>query len=596
MSAEHPYICGMGQFIKFTFASCLGVFIAFALIAFIFVIIGVGAASAGKTATVEKGSVLDLSLDSALPEHTNNVGETSFDFSQDDVIGLHDILDMIEAAKTDDHIKGIYINPVHTALGTTQTAQFADALTDFRTSGKWVLAYSEYYPQGAYALAAQADTVILNPIGSVDFRGYASFVPFFKDLLDKTGLKMQIYYAGDFKSATEPFRRTEMSPENKLQTREYLNDAYGHFLETVSKGRDIEVHKLFEIANTNKSQNAEDALALGLVDQIGYHDQAESWMRGKLGLESDKKIPLIEPEAYHIGRKRETSTSKNRIAVVYAEGEIIMGKGSYGSIGEKRYTEILTDIRNDKRVKGVVLRVNSPGGNVLASENILREIKLLREAGKPVVVSMGDYAASGGYYIAMDADSIFAEPTTLTGSIGVFAMVPNPTALLKDKLGVQFDTVRTGEYSAAFSPFFEWSDPEHQAMQVRIDGYYDIFITHISKSRDMSKEAVHEIAQGRIWSGDDALKNGLVDKLGSLDDAIASAVALAKVEDYKTTEYPRVVNPLSKMIAEISGQDVSLSERYFDSNLAKNIPHFKEIKTLLSFTEPMARLPMIFDF
>ncbi len=590
------YLRAMGQFIKFTFASCLGVFIAIGLLFFILAAIGIGAASAGKNATVEDKSVLKLTLSTAIPEHTNNVNGTSFQFQQEDIIGLHDILDMIHAAKEDGKIHGIYLNPTHTALGTVQTAQLVSALQDFRSSGKWVLSYADYYPQGGYAIAAQADTVMLNPIGSVDFRGYASFVPFFKELLDKTGVKMQIYYSGDFKGATEPFRRTEMSPENKLQTKEYLKDAYGHYLEMVSKGRNIETSKLYDIANTMKAQNAEDALALGLVDQIAYHDQADSWMRKKLGLASDVDIKMIEPAAYHAARKREASTSKNRIAVVYAEGEITSGKGSYGVIGDQRYTEILADLREDDRVKSVVMRINSPGGSILASENILREVKLLREAGKPVVVSMGDYAASGGYYIAADADSIFAEPTTLTGSIGVFTMIPNPSAFLNDKLGVRFDTVRTGEYSAAFSPFFEWSDAEHQSMQVRTDAYYDLFITHVSEARNMTKEAVHEIAQGRIWSGDKALANGLVDRLGSLDDAIESAATLAKIDDFKTSEYPRVMNPLNKLLSEISGQDVSISERYFDARLAKKIPHFREIKALLNYTEPMARLPFIFDF
>ncbi|HLF64697.1 MAG TPA: signal peptide peptidase SppA [Saprospiraceae bacterium] len=586
----------MGQFLKFTFASCLGVFIAIGLIFGLLLVIGIGAASAGKGTMIEENSVLKLTLDYYVPEHTNNVAQSSFQFQLEDVIGLHDVLDMIHAAKDDAKIRGIYLNPTHVELGTVKTAQLADALQDFRASGKWVLSYAEYYPQGGYVLAAQADTVMLNPIGSVDFRGYASYVPFFKELLDKTGIKMQIYYAGDFKSATEPFRRTEMSPENKLQTREYLDDAYTHYLEKVSKGRKIEVARLYEIANTMRSQNAEDALALGLVDQIAYRDQADDWMRRRMGLSKEDDITMLEPKEYHLVWKRSSSVSKNRIAIVYAEGEIIPGKGSYGNIGDQRYTKILADLRENDRVKGVVLRINSPGGNILASENILREVKLLREAGKPVVVSMGDYAASGGYYIAADADSIFAEPTTLTGSIGVFTMIPNPYALLNDKLGVRFDTVRTGEYSASFTPFFEWSDAEHESMQVRTDEYYDLFLTHVSKARNKTKEEVHTIAKGRIWSGDRALANGLVDRLGSLNDAISSTATLAKIDDYRTSEYPRVLNPLNRLISQISGQEVSIYDRYLEARLAKHIPHFRELKSLLSYTEPMARLPILFDF
>jgi protease-4 len=282
--------------------------------------------------------------------------------------------------------------------------------------------------------------------------------------------------------------------------------------------------------------------------------------------------------------------------VVYAEGEIVPGKGDYGVIGDQRYTEILEDIRHKDNIKAVVLRVNSPGGNILASENILREVKLLRDAGKPVVVSMGEYAASGGYYIAADADSIFAEPTTLTGSIGVFSMFPNVQRLLNDKLGVRLDTVRTGEHSASFTPFFNWSPAEDHAMKVRVDDYYELFLRHVSEARDMSMDSVHAIAQGRIWSGDRAVANGLVDRIGSLDDAIVSAAALAKTSEYKTTEYPRMMNPLNKLLAEISGQETSIYESYVDRKLEKKVPHLREMKALLNYNGPMARLPVILDF
>jgi protease-4 len=531
-----------------------------------------------------------------VPEHTNNVPQSPFTIQQEDIIGLHDIIEMIEAAKSDAKIEGIYLYPTHAEFGPVKTAELANALMDFRSSGKWILSYAEYYPQGAYALAAQADTVMLNPIGSVDFLGYASFVPFFKELLDKTGIEMKVFYAGDFKSATEPFRRTEMSPENKLQVREYLKDAYTGYLNLVSRGRKIDTSKLFEIADSMKSQDAEDALSLGLIDRIAYQDEAAAWMRSKLGLEEDKEIKMVEPAEYHVGRKKETSTAKDRIAVVYAEGEIVPGKGDYGVIGDQRYTEILEDIRHKDNIKAVVLRVNSPGGNILASENILREVKLLRDAGKPVVVSMGEYAASGGYYIAADADSIFAEPTTLTGSIGVFSMFPNVQRLLNDKLGVRLDTVRTGEHSASFTPFFNWSPAEDHAMKVRVDDYYELFLRHVSEARNMPMDSVHAIAQGRIWSGDRAVANGLVDRIGSLDDAIVSAAALAKTSEYKTTEYPRMMNPLNKLLAEISGQETSIYESYVDRKLEKKVPHLREMKALLNYNGPMARLPVILDF
>jgi len=586
----------MGQFIKFTFASCLGVFIALILLFFVLIMIGVGAASASKSATVDSNSVLKLDLDYVVPEHTNNTSSMEFSLQPDDIIGFQAILELIGHAREDHRIKGIYIYPIHTRLGTTQTAQLCEAIKDFRASGKWVLSYAEYYPQGSYAVAAQADTVMLNPIGSVDFRGYAAFVPFFKELLDKTGIKMQIYYAGNFKSATEPFRRTDMSPENRLQTKEYLDDAYGAYLDLIAEGRRMEVSRLHVIADQLRSQNAQDALALGLVDQIAYQDEAYSWMRGKLGIDADSEISFIDVKDYSNGYIKSPSSARDRIAVVYAEGEIMPGKTDYGVIGDERYAKILTDLRTDDRVKAVVLRVNSPGGSILASENILRELSLLKETGKPLVVSMGDYAASGGYYISALADSIFAEPTTLTGSIGVFTMIPNPYELLNDKLGVRFDTVRTDEFSASFSPFFEWSEAEHNAMQVRTDGFYDLFLSHVSRYRNMTKEEVHEIAQGRIWSGTDALANGLVDGIGDLDHAIRAAASLASLEEYRTSEYPRVPNPLNKMLSELTGEEISVSDRYVETRLKKRIPHFNELKSLLQSNEPLARLPLIIQF
>lgn len=587
----------MGQFIKFTFASCLGVFLAMAIMFFLLIMIAVGAASAGQTTTLDGDNVLKLDIDYLVPEHTNNTPTTmTVSLQQDHILGIQDILDIIAHAKEDGRISGIYLYPRMTYLGPTQTAQLCAALRDFKSSGKWVLSYSEYYEQGSYALAAQADTVMVNPIGSVDFRGYAAFVPFFKDLLDKIGLDMHIYYAGDFKSATEPFRRNDMSPENRLQTREYLDDAYTEYLGLVSEGRGISIERLREIADGLRARNAEDAAALGLVDKVGYSDEAFAWMRGRLGLDPADKVPFVSLNDYFKAMDRGSSSSSDRIAVVYAEGEIMPGDVDYGMIGDERYVEMLEKIRHDERVKAIVLRVNSPGGSILAAENILREMNLIREAGKPIVVSMGDYAASGGYYISAMADSIFAEASTLTGSIGVYTLIPNAQELMNDKLGVHFDTVRTGEYSASFTPFLEWSEAEHTYLQERTDAYYDLFVGHVSKYRNMTRDEVHAIAQGRIWSGLDATANGLVDRIGDLDDAVKSAAAIAGLEDYRTSEYPRVPDPLNKLIIELTGDESEIAEKVVDSRVSRHVPFYKDLKQLLRYTEPVARLPLVLSF
>jgi protease-4 len=388
-----------------------------------------------------------------------------------------------------------------------------------------------------------------------------------------------------------------MSPENRLQTKEYLDDAYAAYLDLIARGRHLDRATLIDIANNLKSENADDALNVGLVDQIAYQDEACNWMRRRLGIEADKKMPFVTLGDYHLGHARKPSTAKDRIAEVYAEGEIHPGDTEYGIIGDKRYTEILSKLRTDDKVKAVVLRVNSPGGSILASENILRELSLLQEAGKPLVVSMGDYAASGGYYIAALGDSIFAEPTTLTGSIGVFSMIPNFRELMNDKLGIQFDTVRTGDYSASFTPFLDWSETEHASMQARTDGFYDLFLGHVSEFRDMTKEEVHAIAQGRIWSGTDAVANGLVDKIGSLQDAVDAAASLAGLTEYRTSDYPRVPNPINRLLEELTGEELTASaDAYIETRISRHVPHFRELKSMLDRTGPTMRLPVILEF
>lgn len=585
----------MKQFFITLIASCLGVCLALFGIIGIFILIGIGAA-AGTKASVQGNSVLKISLDETPPEHTNNVQAGPVELRQKDILGVRDIIMQIRRAAEDNHIKGIFLDASELSLGPANASAIHAELKAFKDSGKFVLAYSNYFPQGSYYLASAADTIMLNPIGSVDFRGFAAFVPFLKDLMDMTGMKMQVYYAGDFKSASEPFRRRDMSPENRLQTREYLDAAYAQFIADIAEARNMTPQRLTEISDDLLAKDAQDALRLGLVDMIAYEDEATAWLRDKLGLEDDEKPNFISLHKYYQTDPGEVS-GQDRIAVVYAEGTILHGDTEYGTIGDERYVDMLSKIRSDDRIKAVVLRINSPGGNILGAENILREIRLLQEAGKPVVASMSDYAASGGYYIACTADSIFAEPNTLTGSIGVITIIPNPHAVLSDKLGIGFDTVRTGRYSAAFSPFFEWSDGEDTYFQSRTDGYYQLFLENVSEGRDMTVDEVHEVGQGRIWIGDKALELGLVDRLGNLDDAIGAAASLAETEAYRISEYPRVPDPLTRLITQLSGQDIdAAANAYIESKLSKDIPHYTEMKELLSSKEPLARLPVFIEY
>jgi len=583
----------MRDFIKFTFASCFGVFLA--LMAFFF-ILGViiaamvsAAGGSGSKAVVEKESVLMLDFSEPIPEQTNNLSSSTFSFEEHNIPGLHDIAGLIRHAAEDDKISGILIENGTSALGSSSAKIILDALEEFKESDKFIAAYGDYYTQQGYYLASPADHITLHPVGTIDFRGFASYSPFFKGLLDKLGLDIQIYYAGNFKSATEPFRRNEMSPENKLQTREYLADTYSMYLEDVAAARSVNVDSLKAMAWEFKIKSAEDALKYKLVDEIGAKADCESWMNEKIGKSQIERIHYVSIDEYAAATPITPSNykAKDKIAVIYMEGEIVSGNKGYGVIDDGRYVKLLKGIRRDDDIKAVVLRINSPGGSILSAENIYRQLVGLKADGKKLVVSMGDLAASGGYYLSAMADSIFAQPNTLTGSIGVFSIIPNPARALDEKLGVKFDTVRTGPYSADFTIMFPWTERENTYMQQRTEAYYELFLNKVADGRHMTRDAVHEVAQGRIWSGRKALELHLVDKLGTMEDAIESAATLAGIEEYKVKEYPVFQNPLQKFITDLMDQnneDASL--------LAKSqLPQMMRVWEVIQSGEPQARLP-----
>jgi protease-4 len=583
----------MKDFLKYTMASCLGVFIAGAVFFFLFIaiiaaIVASTGGGGGKT-TIASGSVLALDFTQYMPEQTNNLSKQSFDFSEHDVPGLHDVAGLIRHAAEDNKIDGILIENGLGGLGASSAKVILDALEDFKESDKFLAAYGDFYTQQGYYLASPADHITLHPVGTVDFRGFASYVPFFKGLLDKIGIDMQIYYAGNFKSATEPFRRTEMSPENKLQTREYLTDTYDMYLQDIANARQLNVDSLKNMAWQFQIKNADDALRYKLVDEIGAKADCESWMNEKMGKGQNDRITYITIEEYASATPihQKNLKAKDKIAVIYAEGDIVSGNDEYGVIDDGRYVKLLKDIRKQEEIKAVVLRINSPGGSILSAENIYRQLIGLQADGKKLVISMGDLAASGGYYLSAMADSIFAQPNTLTGSIGVFSLIPNPSRALDEKLGVRFDTVRTGPYSADFTVMFPWQEREHTYLQQRTDAYYELFLNKVAEGRDMTRDEVHAVAQGRIWSGKKALELGLVDKLGTLEDAIASAATLAGLEEYRIKEYPVFQNPLQKMISDLMDQSGSGTSAVFKTE----IPQIMRFWQVVQSGEPQARLP-----
>ncbi|TNE67856.1 MAG: signal peptide peptidase SppA [Bacteroidetes bacterium] len=589
----------MNQFFKFIFASCLGTFLALVLLLFV----GLGMLSnfAGKAMEKEKvairpNSVLELKFEMPIPEKTNNLPLDPFSLDSKDVLGLTDMVKAIKEAKEDPDIKGIYINAMYLAAGKATSSVLRNALLDFKSSGKFVVSYSSVYTQNAYYIASAADEVLLNPMGAVDFRGLSSMILFYKGMLDKLDVQMRIFYAGKFKSATEPFRLDQMSDENRLQIREYLGALYGEMIADISASRKIPEPELRNIADKFEGRSAKGAVNSGLIDKIVYEDEALEGLKTRIGLNEDEKLNRISIEDYFQSRvKKFDLSSKDKIAVVYAEGTIVDGeKGDPGDVADGKYVKILRRIRKDDRVKAIVLRINSPGGSVLASENILREVRLCQDAGKPVVVSMGDVAASGGYYIACQADSIFAEPNTITGSIGVFGIVPILQKTMKNKLGITVDTVRTGRFSAFGTPFYDFSPEEAKLIQDRVEWIYEGFLETVAKGRDMTPEAVNEIAQGRVWAGEKAKAIGLVDDLGGLDRALQAASGLAGVEKYRIDEYPRTKSGLEQLLEKFDkskSSDDEIKAWLIRSELGDMYPVYKTLQDFRKNKGVQARLP-----
>ena len=553
----------MKKFLTFVFASCLGVILAsvvvFGLMA-VMLAAAAGSAGGGSKATVSKNSVLSLDLNKAVPEKTNNIpaDPMNFSFDQDKTVGLYDLVRTVEMAKDDEKIKGIYMDLSGVAMGSATSSVVRDALIDFKDSGKFIYSYADNYSQGSYYLASTADSIFVNPLGGVEFKGFAATVPFFKDMLDRLGVKMQIFYVGGFKSATEPYRYNEMSENSKLQTREYIGGLYKIFLADISESRNIPVAKLQEIADGYLLRNADDALEYGFADKAVYKDQMIDILKEKLDVKAEDDIKSIGLSAYSTKLKTDFK-AKEKIAVVFAEGSIVDGNGEPGSIGGKKYAKLIRKIRKDEQVKAIVIRVNSGGGSAFASEEIWRELEVAKEQGITVIASMGDVAASGGYYISAGADTILAEPNTITGSIGVFGMIPSAQKMLKEKLGVSFDTVKTAQMAQGISPFFDIEENEGALIQQGVDEIYEIFLKRVGEGRGMTRDEAHAVAQGRVWTGTKALELGLVDVMGGLDDAIEIAAEKAGLEKYKIAQYPVTKEPMQAFIESITGQSASAS-------------------------------------
>lgn len=583
----------MNQFFKFVFASCLGLFLGMvALFGLGFLIIASFSGSSDKV-EVKSGSVLEINFEDQIPEKTNNIERDPFQLNNK-IIGLTELTEVLQHAKEDKKIKGIVIKTQAINAGPASASIIRRALLDFKKSGKFIIAFADSYTQGAYYLASTADKIILNPSGEIDFRGFASIIPFVKDMLDKIGVKPQVYYAGQFKSATETYRLNQMSDQNRLQTREYINKLYDIFIEDISKSRNIPVATLQEIANEYKLRNASDALRYKMVDALGYQDLLDDELHQRLKLKAKDKIPTVTLADYSLSFLRKKNyKAKDKIAVVYAEGVINYSEDEQsGTITQEKYAKIISDLRKDETVKSIVLRVNSPGGSSLTSDIIWRELMLAKKSGKKVIVSMGNYAASGGYYISCMADTIFAEPNTITGSIGVFAVITSFQTTLNDKFGIHFDTVKTGRYGAMFVPFYDINKDEGTILQELVDSTYEQFLSKVSEGRHLSRDSVHAIAQGRVWTGAKAKELGLVDRIGNLDDAIACAARASKLKEYRIEEYPKTKDPITVLIEKFTGKKQS-REEMIKQEMGELYPYYQMLKEMKDMKGVQMRLPFM---
>ena len=537
----------MGSFFKSFFAALLAL-VVFTVLLFFFLAAYVGAVASKKMPKVESKSVLVLDLGQHYAEQlkTNPLGVLSS--AQEDVPGLYDVVRLLQKAKTDRDISGIYIIANENDNGFAASEEIRNALLDFKKSGKFILAHGDMISQKAYAVANVADKIYVSPQGRVGWFGYSVEYAFVKGTLEKLEIQPQIFYAGKFKSATEPLRAEKMTPENQLQTSVWLNDLYNDFLIHTAEVRKIDTATLHQLANEGKIRSAKDAVDNKIVDAIKYDDELKDEIKSRLRLDKYEKINFISINRY-LASTNPDKTSGEKIALIYAEGNIIDGKSEQGTIGSETYRNLIRKARLDKSIKAIVLRVNSGGGSSLASENIWRELALARKE-KPVVVSFGDVAASGGYYISCGADSIFALPTTITGSIGVFGIIPNMETFFKNKLGVTFDRVTTGPYADALTITKPMNENEKKMIQGEIDMIYSQFKQRVAEGRKKDTVYIDSIAQGRVWTGYRAKDIGLIDRFGGLDDAVKCAARMAKLTNYSVSEYPETMTLLDRIFGK----------------------------------------------
>ena len=577
------------KFLGNVLATIVGLFVFTMICFFGIVLIGVLFSSSEDSVTIKDNSVIELDLSQIQYDYAGKVNFKDFDYTSAEHDGLSDVIEAIEYAKTDDKIKGISILNNVSELGVAQTKALRDQLEDFKKSGKFIYSYSDVYSQKEYFLNSVANKIYINPIGEFEFKGLSAEIMFFKDFEDKSGLKMEVIRHGKYKSAVEPYLENKMSEANREQTSKLLNSIWNSVIVDISKSRKIPTDRLNQIADGLLARTPEMAKKEKLVDVIAYEDGYHNDIRKALQVDADEDYNSVSILDYanEVAISNVDFSSKDVIAVIYAQGEIGSGEGDVNVIGEGSMRRSLQEARKDKNVKAIVLRINSPGGNALTSELIWREIEITKKV-KPVVVSMGDYAASGGYYIACNANKIFAEANTITGSIGVFGVLPNFSEAAK-KIGISTELVKTNTNASDYSPFKPLDENYRGFAQESVERIYSIFLQRVAEGRKLTTAQVDAIGQGRVWSGQDALKIGLVDKIGGMDDALKEAAKLGKTTKYRTKNYPEIDKEFGDILSQF-GLAQSKESIIKESIGAENYEVLKHVKQMTSQKGIQARM------
>lgn len=572
------------------FASMLGMILAtifFVLVSIMVIAAIVSTTTKSAEVKIEPGTILKITLAEDIQDRSSQYfdGEK---YKIKEHLGLFDIIKDLHNAKSDANISGIYLDlNLLTATGFASLEEIRNALIDFKKSGKFIYSYSEIISEKAYYLSSVADKVYLNPEGMMEFDGLSSEYTFFKGALDKLGIEPQIFRVGKFKSFIEPFTLTKMSDANRLQVQSYMGSEFAQYIKGISASRKIPADSLNAISASLKIQNAEDALHYHLVDGLKYKDEVLEQLRTLTKQPAINKLKTVSLDSYAASIDEASGSPDKQIAVIYATGDITGGEGTSSSIGSERFSRLIREARLNNKVKALVLRVNSPGGGSVASAIIWREITLTQKV-KPVIVSMGNVAASGGYFISCAADKIYAEPNTITGSIGIFAVIPNAAKFFNDKLGLTFDGVKTGEHSDMLTISRPLTDFEKAVIQNQVNKGYQDFISKVALGRKKTKAEIDSIGQGRVWTGEQAVKIGLVDKLGSFDDAVKDAASMAHISGYSLVSYPAQESLIESIFGGLGDQ---VKVYFVKQELGAGYNYYQGLQQLREITGMQARLP-----